>query len=115
MPITARAASSALAHAVAGVSRCAARRARRNRSSASTREILTHDHHTRAPAQAHACARRSATRVRACRPAAATRRNVQAVARRQPDPDQREGTALVLAGGGARGAYEVGVLSALAP
>ena len=35
-PITARAASSALAQAVAGVSRCVARRARRNRSSAST-------------------------------------------------------------------------------
>src|ERR1035438_2802758 len=37
MPITASAASSALAHAVAGVSRCAARRERRKRSSASIR------------------------------------------------------------------------------
>ena len=52
------------------------------------------------------------TRTRTC---ARARRNVQAVARRQPDRGQRERTALVLAGGGARGAYEVGVLSALAP
>jgi hypothetical protein len=40
-PITARAASSTVAHTVAGVSRCAAKRARRKRSSASIQRMLT--------------------------------------------------------------------------